>query len=464
MLKRDQVVVAVRDLIRREGLASGSRLPGMRRLMSELKFSRATVLAGLRDLEAAGVVEARERRGYFTKVAAPRVAHAPKLGALRGKTALIHAHLHAVMTPGIWPLGRGEPSLDLLPADELGAALRAALRRSGRQEFGYAHPVGRAELRTELSRHARNWGCRLGADDLVITAGAMEAIELGIRATSEPGDAVAVQVPVFYGVWQAVELLGRRVVPIPARENTGLDLDALARALRETKRLRAIIVVPSFDNSLGACMPAEARSRLVALADKHNCAVIEDDVYGDLGHTAVRPACAKAVDERGIVLLCGGFSKTVAPGFRVGWIAPGLWRDRVVAIKAASTYTTPTLLQDTLAIFMREGGYKKALRGLGREYGRRVACFRSRLLAALPKACRVTNPGGGYSLWVTSDQIASIGAEKMAARALGEGFSLAPGALFFPKEGGEASLRLHAGHDWNDQTEHAVELLAAWLR
>lgn len=454
----------MRDLIRREGLASGSRLPGMRRLMSELNFSRATVLAGLRELEAAGVVEARERRGYFTKVAAPRVAHAPRLGALRGKTALIHVHLHEVMTPGIWPLGRGEPSLGLLPTDELGAALRAALRRSGREEFGYAHPVGRAELRTELSRQARNWGCRLGADDLVITTGAMEAIELGIRATSEPGDAIAVQVPVFYGVWQAVQLLGRRVVPIPARENTGLDLDALERALRETKRLRAIIVVPSFDNSLGACMPAEARRRLVALADKHTCAVIEDDVYGDLGHTAVRPACAKAVDERGIVLLCGGFSKTVAPGFRVGWIAPGLWRDRVVAIKAASTYTTPTLLQDALAIFMREGGYKKALRGLGCEYGRRVAYFRSRLLEALPKTCRVTNPAGGYSLWVTSDQIASIGAEKLAARALGERFSLASGALFFPKEGGAASLRLHAGHGWSDQAKHAVELLAAWLR
>jgi hypothetical protein len=206
----------------------------------------------------------------------------------------------------------------------------------------------------------------LGPDEIVTTCGAHEAIYLCLRAVCRPGDLVAVESPFFYGILHMIEGLGLRTVEIPAHPRDGISLEALTLALeRHPGEIKACLVISNYNNPLGSRVPEDRKSALVDMLESANVPLIEDDLYGDLTHEEERPVVAKKFDRTGNVLLCSSFSKCLAPGYRVGWVAPGRWRAQVERLKMTTNVGTPTPNQWAVAEYLADGGYDRHLRRIG---------------------------------------------------------------------------------------------------
>ena len=289
------------------------------------------------------------------------------------------------------------------------------------------------------------------------TVGATEALNLALGAVTKPGDVIAVESPVYFGLLRLVEYHGLRAIEIPTDPRTGLDLDALDDTIRASP-VRAVLASPNFQNPLGARMPDENKERLVKMLARREIPLVEDDVYGDLSFDGTRPRSAKAFDEEGLVLLCGSVSKTLAPGYRVGWVAPGRFQDAVLRLKFAHTVASPSPTQMAIAELLAEGGYDRHLRRLRRTLAAQSDRYREAVVAAFPKGTRVSAPQGGFVLWIELPPSA-ITAVELQQKALEHGIAIAPGVIFSARQRFGSCLRLSTGHPWSARIERAVTTL-----
>jgi DNA-binding transcriptional MocR family regulator len=443
-------------------LAPGERFPSVRQLAAEERASPTTVVQALAQLESLGLVEARPRSGHFVRlrqrapVPRPECPRASVAATAVSVSALVAKVYRAASDPRILSLGQSTPDPALLPTQELTRAVTASMRRPRDGGVRYELPPGLPELRRQIARRALTWGCQLSEDDLVITSGAMEAIHLCLLAVARPGDAVAIESPAFYGMLQMVESLGLRALEIPCHPDTGMDIDALAQRL-ERHRVAAVLAVPTFSNPLGSTMPDEAKARLVRLLSGHRIPLIEDDVYGELCFGPTRPRPAKAFDVDGTVILCSSFSKTIAPGYRVGFTAPGRHRERVELLKFSTNIATATLPQRAVARFLAGGGYDRHLRSLRERIASIEACTASLVAESFPAGTRVTSPKGGCFLWV--ELPAGVDAMTLHARALDAGVAITPGPLFSPSGGHRNCIRISCATPWSPAVDGAIRLV-----
>jgi DNA-binding transcriptional MocR family regulator len=278
---------------------------------------------------------------------------------------------------------------------------------------------------------------------------------------TKPGDVVAIESPTYFGVLQAIEELGLKALEIPMHPRDGMDLDALERALK-TRRVAACLSVPNFSNPLGSLMPDAHKARLVEILARRDVPLIEDDINGDLSHDGLRPRVVRSFDTEGRVLLCGSFSKTIAPGYRVGWVAPGRYYEKVRALKFTSTLATATLPQLAIAEFLANGGYDHHLRALRRDLAFQLGRMRAAVADSFPPQTKLTRPGGGFVLWVELPP--SVSALQLHERALRENISIAPGPMFSPKQEFGNFIRLNAGHRWSARLESAVGRLGQLVK
>jgi DNA-binding transcriptional MocR family regulator len=288
----------------------------------------------------------------------------------------------------------------------------------------------------------------------VVTAGASEALYLALSAVAKPGESVAIESPAYYGTLKALETLGLRAVEVPCRPETGLDLDALERIL-ERQRVAAVLAVPNFSNPMGSLMPEAAKRRLVRMLAERRLPLVEDDIYGDLAFGGGRPPSAKAFDRDGLVLTCSSFSKTLAPGWRVGFILPGRYRDGVLLHKFALNLSTSSAPQRAVARFLDSGAYDRHVRRLRAVVAETAQQMRATVTATFPAGTRVSQPAGGLVLWVELPE--AVDALELYDRALDAGVSIVPGHLFGPCGGYQHFIRLSCAHAWTDPVRHAVE-------
>lgn len=284
----------------------------------------------------------------------------------------------------------------------------------------------------------------------------MEALHLCLRTVARSGDTIVVESPAYYGVLQLIESLGMRALEVPANAGTGIDLAALDDALRK-HRVRACLLVPNFSNPLGALVPDEAKQEIVRMLARREIPLIEDDIYGDLQLEGARPRPAKAFDDSGLVMLCASFSKTLAPGYRVGFVAPGRFRDAVERLKFAQTVATPTLPQMAIADFLENGGYERHLRKLRHALAGQVARVREAIASSFPAGTRISRPRGGFMLWVEMPPGKS--ALELHARAADRGISVMPGNLFSANRRFSSCIRVSCGWPWSDRIERAIATL-----
>jgi DNA-binding transcriptional MocR family regulator len=461
MMLYEEVADRIRGMIGNGTYRAGERIPSIRALSRQMRVSVNTVMESYGRLENSGLIEARPQSGYYvcSRLAEPDGrAVIEKAGSIAPNPVTIGDRalevMRAIANPSLVPLGGGIPNTELTPIDKLNRMLASESRRFRLQSISYPPPQGHKRLRSQIARRSLNSGCSLAPDDLVITSGCVEAMNLALQAVCRPGDTVAIGSPVYPTFLKSIQWMGLKVLEIPSN-GEGMNLEVLDYAIRHNP-VSACITIANFNNPLGSLMPDDKKKELVSLLAKHDIPLIEDDVYGDLAYGPSRPPSTKAFDEKGLVLYCSSFSKTLAPGYRVGWIAPGRFREKVTQLKALLNISTASPTQLAIAEFLTNGGYDHHLRKICRVYARQTAQVRDAVVRHFPAGTRISRPEGGYILWVEMPE--GFDTFKLYENALQEGIGISPGTIFTLGDRHKNCFRLNAAF-WTEQTEQAVEML-----
>jgi DNA-binding transcriptional MocR family regulator len=325
-------------------LKPGERLPSVRATISARDVSPSTVFEAYYLLEARGLIEARPRSGYFVKQRAtarnePHAADpAPEPRAVVVNELVLEV-LGSIRERDVVPLGSAFPNPELFPLARLARGMCAALRELEPARLLDDLAPGNPELRRQIALRYVSNGVMASSEEIVITTGAMEALNLCLQAVTQPGDAVAIESPAFYGCLQALERLQLRAVEVATHPRDGVQLESLESVLRR-ERVKACWFMPNFQNPLGALMPVENKRKLVQLLARERIPLIEDDVYGELYFGLRRPPPAKSFDKDGGVLHCSSVSKSLAPGYRLGWAAAGRFARSFATCRRAATTNT----------------------------------------------------------------------------------------------------------------------------
>jgi DNA-binding transcriptional MocR family regulator len=455
------------DMIQNRSLRAGDRMPSVRQFSVQQRVSVPTALQAYVTLETHGLIEARPKSGFYVRArsadATPepvKSAVTPKITAI-GNPDPVEALLADHANSNLVPLGAALPSAELLPGIKLTRTMAMIGRRLGAQSISYDMAPGSEILRRELARRSLEWGCALNADDFMVTVGATEALSLALRVTCKPGDTVVVESPTYFGLASMLRELRLNALPVPVNCTDGMDLDVLEKALRKT-RVAACVSIPNFHNPIGFVMPDERKRRLIDLCAKHKVPLIEDDTYADLQHEGPRPRCLKAFDPHGSVILCGSYSKKLAPGFRVGYIAAGRWHEPVRRLKQASTLNGALLPTLAVAEFLKNGGYDRYLRTVRQAYRHQVAKMKEAVVESFPEGICLSRPKGGYLLWC--ELPGKVDSLKLFQQARAAGISIAPGPMFSPTGDFRNFIRINCGYPWNTSIERAVGVLGHLVR
>ena len=457
-------------LVRSGQLKAGDRLPSVRRLVQQKGISATTAIAALRALEERGVAVVRPQAGYFarsSRIAMPQPLTSCPSAAARaiGVDSVMIQVIDASRDPAIAALGAATPDPELFPAGRLNRALTLSARRMPRllTEYGLDY-LGSASLHRQLLLRYADLDCRIDPQEILLTNGCTEALNLALRTVTRTGDAVAIESPMYYGMLQVLQDLGLKALEIASHPGKGMRIDALEMALggASGRDVKACLVSPNFSNPTGSCMSDADKRRLVALCACHDIALIEDDIYGDLQHVGARPRPAKAFDTTGHVILCSSFSKTLAPGARVGWVCGGRFSSLLRLKKFASSGASPAILHEALAEILGCGGYERHLMKLRSTYARYVGHVSAAVARSFPPGTRMTQPAGGFVIWVELPR----GADTLALlpQALRAGVNFAPGPLFSPIGGFKNFLRLNCGRRWTPELDAAVARLGELAR
>jgi DNA-binding transcriptional MocR family regulator len=444
-------------------LRPGDRLPSVRELSKHKKISLTTVQTAYQTLEDKGLIEVRPQSGHYVRLPVAR-------GHLSFNSTLpvgpqppqdvrlidLYRQIQQDATRSdLVQFGVALPSPDLLPSARINN-ITARLARSGRvPSHLLGSPQGTLELRIQISRRAFLAGCNLSPDDLMITNGCTEAISLALRAVCRSGDLVAVESPAYFGILQIIEALGLKVLEIPCHPQEGISLEILEAAIQQYS-VRAVVVVSNFSNPLGCCISDENKQRLVKLISEKQIPLIEDDLYGDLSFSDRRPVSLASFDTQGWVLSCSSYSKTISPGYRIGWIVPGKWKNEVEKIKSTTNLFTPLLPQLAIARYLESEGYDHLLRRTRRCYALNIDKMTGAILRSFPTGTRVTTPQGGYVLWIQMPE--TVDSLELYRRAIALGITIAPGYLFASDRRYASFIRLNAAM-LSDGTAWAVARL-----
>ncbi len=442
-------------------LPAGQRLPSIRTLSQQYQVSITTALKTYEQLEAEGYLLSRPQAGFFVRpgrkgLVEPLLpAFSPHVGTV-DNAALLHEIQSAANDPQRIGLGTVVLSPDLLPLAALQRSLLRAVRNRPLAASTYCPPSGEPDLCEALSVHFGQDGIHVPAHELQITNGCMSALSLAINAVTRPGDNIAIPSPCFSGQLQLLASLARKVVEIPSGAN-GMDINALEQSIA-SGQAQACLVSANFQNPLAYCLSSEEKQRIAALASRYHCPVVEDDVFGECGHDPQRPLPIKSWDRSGDVLWCGSFSKTLAPGYRVGWCAPGRYAPIFSRLHLSQSLAVNTPLQPALADFIRCGEYRRHLKRLRIELARQVEALRRCVERHFPPECSVTQPQGGFALWVQLPE--GCDGMRLYEAAKVQGINIVPGAVFSARDLYHNAVRLNAGSPWNDKIAAAVEVLA----
>ncbi|NVM79160.1 DNA-binding transcriptional MocR family regulator [Duganella sp. SG902] len=457
----EQLANELGGLIASRVFAPGDRLPSIRHLAQQKRLSVSTVLQALRLMEDRGLVEARPQAGYY-------VRHRPRMMAVMNEATqlqepafvgiqnLLMRVLKANEDPGIIQLGSAWPPDELLPMKRMQKTVAAVARRdAGLLSTVSCYETNHPDFVRQITRRALDWG-HVDTNEIVVTGSCSEAISLCLRAVARPGDTIAIESATYFVLLQLIESLGMKALEIPTHPKTGPSIDALELALN-AGLAQAVLLIPNANNPLGCIMPEANKQRLAALVARHNVPLIEDDVYGDLCFTPERPWPVKAYDTSGNVMLCSSFSKAVSPGARVGYVVAGRYAQEVAVLKMVSSGATSHFFQAVLADFLTGSAYENQLRKMRRALAQRIARMSDAICHAFPQQCSVSEPQGGFVLWVSLPE--QVDALALHQRATAQGVAFMPGQLFSASGKYSNYLRLNCGNPWTPQVAAAIATL-----
>ena len=454
-----RIAESLSEQVRRGTLRPGDRAPSLRRITRQHGVSLSTAILAYRWLESHGELEARPKSGFFVRTPPGQSIPEPErdLRPPGRITPIEHAILDgvigAVNDPANVPFGAGCMSPELFPNQRLNLLTRRILAARPMLAGQYEMPPGLEALRRQIARYATDSGCRVSPGEITVTSGALEGVRVAVRAVTQRGDLVAVESPTFFGVLEALLSMGLRVVEIPTHPRHGMDLDRLAQAIRQ-RHVKAVFAMPNCHNPLGFVMSDDAKRALVEITAGRRIPLIEDDLCGDLAFSGERPRTAKSFDRNGFVLLCSSFSKTIAPGLRIGWVAGGRFHRDVTRFKMLASVASPSVAQAVVAEFLESGGYDRHVRRIRARLADQLEQARHGVARYFPEGTRVTRPAGGHMLWVElpprTDSV------RVFHEARAQHVSVLPGLMFSAERRYRNYLRLNCGHVWSETYERGL--------
>jgi len=457
-----QVANGVEKMITDDILKIGDKLPSVRLLSEEYGISMGTAFQAYYHLEGKGLIESRPKSGYYVRFNFKRFPDLPKViqpepisseVSVKDTIASIYGD---VASPIKMNFAIAVPDASLLPTAKINKSVIHALRKSKDHCIGYENTQGNIDLRKQIVKLAFNWGGKFKTDDIIVTSGCLEAINLCLRAVTQNGDTVAVESPNYFGIYQSLENMGLKVVEISSNPSTGLDIDCLEKSI-DKFNVKACIVTPNFNNPSGSCMPEENKKRLVEVITKHNIALIEDDIYGELYFGRSRPRTCKYYDTKGLVMHCASLSKSLAPGYRIGWTIPGKFTEDVKQIKRISDISSPSLTQAAMAHFLGNGRYEYHLKNLRKALHTQYLKYTQAIIQYFPEGTKLSRPQGGFVLWV--ELPGKVNASKLRLEAMKHHISVVPGKIFSVRCNYNNFIRISFGKPWNEDMDYGLMML-----
>lgn len=445
-------------------LTPGDKLPSLRKLAGQLSISVPTVKQAYIELERRGLICARPQSGYYLKA-----QQAKNLQPMPAKwspgspidlncRSLIEQVYEAVHLPDVVPLGISNPVNAHPPDKALARLMRSVISKVADRAVSYGPTSGDPKLRSQLAFRYQALGIEVSPNDLLITNGAQEALSIALQCVAKAGDVIAIESPCFFGMIELIESLGMRALEIYTCPEDGVCLKALASALSEHS-VKACMFSSAINNPLGSMMADEQRQALVTLLEQNDIPLIEDDVYGELYFTETKPKLAQLYSTKGLVLTCSSFSKTAAPGYRVGWLVAGRFEEAAKRIKHAQSCSTAMLPQWTLMEYLLSGDYDRHLTLLRKKLLFNAERMRAHIAECFPDDICISQPQGGSVLWLRCP--AHINTTILFKEAVSAGVSFAPGEIFSVSGKYTNYLRISYGVKWSEKIEQAIATLGA---
>jgi DNA-binding transcriptional MocR family regulator len=462
MKRYEKFADEIAELIHSGMLAADARVPSVRYASQTYGVSPSTVFQAYYLLERRGLIRAKPRSGYFVNPLAAGQLCEPRVLPASGESTpvevseLVFSIMDSLKNPHTIAFGSAFPSPSLFPLQRLSRSLASSSRAMDPRSVVSDLSPGNPALLQQIILRYRVAGLNLPLDELLITHGALEALNLCLQAVTEPGDLVAVEAPAFYACLQVLERLKLKAVEIPVHPRDGLDLEVLAEQLRRLP-IKACWSMTNFQNPMGASLDDDRKQRLVALLREHQVPLIEDDVYAELYYAQNAPKPAKAFDSEGLVLHCGSFAKSLAPGYRVGWVAAGRFAQKIERLKLMTSLCASMPAQAAIADYLQHGGYDRHLRKLRQALQQQQHAMLAAIGRYFPTHTRVSRPGGGYFLWLELSQ--GVDSLRLFQLALAQGISIAPGPIFSPTRRFLNCIRLNYGKPWDAECEQAMATL-----
>ena len=462
-----RVAEGIEQLIHEEVLRIGDKLPSVRVLSEEYGISMGTAFQAYYHLEGKGLIEARPKSGYYVRFNNRRF---PAMLSIKKPEPVISEVSTQEMIASVFSnitdtdlinFSIAAPEVSLLPAAKINKSVMHALRTDKHSCLYYEDIQGNSELRKQVSKLSFNWGGKIKPEDVLITAGCMEALAMCLKAVTKAGDAVAIESPTYFGIFQVMESLGLKAVEIPTDPVEGIDLHFLEKAICSFD-IKACVFVPSFNNPIGSCMPDEKKKTLVELITRYQVPLIEDDIYGELYFGRHRPRTCKHYDTEGWVLHCSSISKSLAPGFRIGWCIPGRFLQQVKAMKFMHTVTGTTLTQAAMAHFLSIGRYEHHLKKLRKVLHTNYLRYVQSIVQYFPQDVKISRPTGGFVLWIEMNR--DVNAYTLYREAMKYGVSIAPGQIFSASGDYGNCIRLSYAHAFDDTIDYGLKILGGLIK
>lgn len=460
-----KIARTIAEQIQSETLQQGDKLPSIRSAQKLYNVSINTVKLAYLELESHSLIEPRPKSGYFVSQTSQRKLALPSVSRIKAtekkETAqdLVDKVFGTIANEDVTQFALGIPGKNFLPLAKLNKAIIKAVKDRDDSATSYEPVQGSEHLRREIAKWALVLEGKITEEDLVITSGAINAIYNGLMAVTKPGDAVAIETPAYFGVLRAIQLLGLRAIEVPTHPVLGVDLDALKEILPQ---VAACCFVTNFNNPMGFQMPDENKKELVRLITHYNVPLIEDDIYGNLFFGAERPKPCKYYDEAGLVMWCGSVSKSMAPGYRVGWVAPGQFKDKIIRQKIGQTVCSPSLFPDVIAHFLEHGRYDHHLRTFRQKLYANYLQIQRAVETYFPDNTKISQPKGGFMLWLELDK--RICTEDLYEQALKQKMNFAPGRMFSQYNQYNNCMRLNYAMEWTDRVENDLKKLGTMVK
>ncbi|GLS38505.1 GntR family transcriptional regulator [Mesorhizobium tianshanense] len=453
-----QVAESLATPIRAGTLVRGERIPSVRELARSRDVSVGTVLQAYRILEDAHLIEARPRSGYFVAARPPRLpepetSNPPADSMAVDVSSLAARVMHLAHDPGYASFGAACPGAELFTEERVRRAVSRAVQHHRATLCQYTTGYGDESLRRAIARHALRMGCQIDPRDVVVTNSCLESITLCLRAVTRPGDIIALESPTLFAFLEILENLHLRALEIPTHPRTGFSLDALQLAF-DTQPIKAVLAVPTLSNPIGSSIPLADRRRLAQMVAERGIPLIEDVLYNDFAEHEDQRQAVRSFDTTGHVMICGSFSKTIAPGLRLGWVDAGRWGAKLVRMKESTSGSQTTIIERALADLLAQPGIEAGYRQIRATIAARVDEARGLIARHFPGGTRVTDPRGGFILWLELPH--GIDSLDLFQACLAESIVIAPGKMFSATNHFRHCIRLGLGGRWDDAHRHAL--------